>query len=215
VQLTGTPEEIRAWARERCPEIDEILTKARARVSWTKRQVDEHQAAALGALARAYNHNGARILEIGTATGYSSAVLALSAPRARVLTLNPNASEHAEAVANLDGLANVECRALHSWKLLEDYDGPPLDFVFVDGDHGRMVMDLPWFDHLAIGGLMLFHDYAPVGARRECPVVYGTLNLLARATDHAPDVGIVDDTATGMLGFIRRKGESWAWVMEG
>ena len=132
------------------------------------RAIEVYQAYALYALARQFNRPGARVLEIGTAIGYSAAVLASALPDAQIITLNPHASEAAKARANLGAWGNVTVVEALSWDYLESYAGEPFDLIFVDGDHKRVRRDFAWWDHLRDGGLMLFHDYSPAGTYRAC-----------------------------------------------
>lgn len=155
------------------------LASVRADIPQTKREIGYAEAVALYHLAR--QHDGGAFLEIGTAYGFSAAVLALAAPNARIVTLNPKDTEYPRAKENLAQYENVIVRKAKSWDHLDGYQGPYLDLVFVDGDHGQVARDFAWWNWLKAGGLMLFHDYAPEGDSRPCQPVYEALNALRDA----------------------------------
>lgn len=200
MELYGTPEHI---IKEIAGTLDvkPVLKRVSKRVPFIKRQIAEYQGAALYALATRYFGANAHILEIGTAHGYSAAILAEACPDASIITLNPNAEEAALARENLKDYPNVEVVEAISWDYLKSYRGPKLDLVFVDGDHKRVRMDLPWWDWLKEGGLLLFHDYSPAGTYRECPPVFEAVNEFSRLLGREPDVKVVEDEGVGMAGF--------------
>jgi len=168
-----------------------------------------YQALALFALATRYDRPGARILELGTAVGYSASLLAQGAPRAQIVTLNPRTGELPLARQNLRPFANVTLLERYSWDhLAQTPAGVVLDMVFVDGDHNHIARDLPWFNHLAIGGLLLCHDYTPLGGRKPSPIIYAELNHLAEKLGRPFDVSVIDESQVGMAGFYRRAGET-------
>lgn len=202
-KLKGPPEEILAAVRRRHPEIISILTRVRTRIPYTKRQVSEYQGAALYALGAQYNKPDAKILEIGTAWGYSAACLASAAPQARLTTLNPKAKEYPLAVKYLSYWPNVQVLNVKSWDYVEQTTDT-YDFIFVDGDHGQVRRDLVWWEFLNPGGLLLFHDYAPDGSWRPCQPVYDAVNEFARDDLKRPlDVLIEDDRGVGLAGFYK------------
>ncbi|HML23514.1 MAG TPA: class I SAM-dependent methyltransferase [Aggregatilinea sp.] len=188
------------------PGIPVALDVARERVGTikAKREIAAYQAAVLYALARQYDYEGAHLLEIGTALGFSASVLAQAAPHAHITTLNPREDESAAARLNLGVFPNVTVVAAASWDYLAHYRLPLLDLVFVDGDHARVRRDLPWWNLLRPGGLMVFHDYSPEGTYRACPPVFEALNEFAELLGRAFDVLVVDDGGVGMAGFYRR-----------
>jgi predicted O-methyltransferase YrrM len=194
------------------PEVDEVLERVKQRIPWTKRQIDNHQerqpwqSAVLCALARQYNHLDARILEIGTALGYSAAVMAEAVPITPIVTLNPKVVEVPQARKNLKPYPNVTVVQEKSW----DYyvrTGGTYDLIFVDGDHGQVERDLVWWNRVKPGGLFLFHDYSPDGARRPCQEVYNAVNLFSVEIVQLLDILIVDEQKVGMAGFIQKSRE--------
>lgn len=208
MNLTGTPKTIIDQIAAQYPNIHDILKQARAIVPPSTRAIAEYQAAALYTLARGYNKPGARVLEIGTAQGYSAAVLALALPDAEILTLNPH---HEEAAGARRALAQFGSRVhvveAKSWDVLAMFDAEPFDVIFVDGDHKNVRRDLPWWKHLREGGLMLFHDFSPNGTYRACPPVYRALLEFKKELGRAFDVLIVDEGGVGMAGFVKQPGE--------
>lgn len=208
MKLTGTPNQILDALT------DEALlygmNRARAWVPPYRREIDEHQAAVLYTLARQRNRKGARFLELGTAYGYSAAIMAYAAPLAQITTLNPHDQEARTARRNLEPARNVAVVEAYSWDYLAEYGGQPLDLIFVDGDHKQVRRDFPWWNHLAIGGVMLHHDYSPAESRRPCPPVYRALNEFSQWLGREPDVLVIDDGLAGIAGHIKRE-EDPAW----
>lgn len=202
--LTGAPHEILAQVNALNSKAEGIIKAARAMVSRGRQDVEDFQAAALAMLAAPYDVGGAHVLEIGTYYGYTAAVLGLAAPMAHVVTLNTLQHEVIAAQKNLRQLPNVKPLCVASWDYLKEYNGPALDMIFVDGDHKRIALDLPWFDWLRPGGLMVFHDYTPLGAPRHCPPVFEALNAAVERIDRGFDVLIVDNQQIGMAGWYKR-----------
>jgi len=180
-----------------------------------KREIAEYQAAALYGLAKSKNHERANILEIGTAHGYSAAVMAEGCRRGHITTLNPKQSECVTARTNLHRYANVRIVKSTSeaylvfekrgWQLLGN---DIFDLIFVDGDHNNVQADLPYWNYLKPGGLMLFHDYSPPGSWRECPPVYSTLNFIRDEILRRDfDILVEDEGEVGIAGWYKRRGE--------
>ena len=172
-----------------------------------KGSVKEYQAGWIYVLARPYNRKGANILEIGTLLGYSAAALALAAPQAQVVSLNPTSVEAEIARKRLASYKNVSILTRFSWDYLEE-DSRIWDMIFVDGDHRQISRDMPWFNRLKAGGLMLFHDYSPAEALSPCLPVYEAIQAV-KARGRELDIEIVDNNGIGMAGFYRRDGENW------
>jgi predicted O-methyltransferase YrrM len=202
------PFEIADVLRRRWPGAVEAVAAARRLIPPTPREVWPEQALALAVLARAYDADGAGFLEIGTATGYSAAVLALAAPRATLWTLNPSTVEHPYAAENLRPLGervrplNIDSRS--HW--LATSEDPPLDLVFVDGDHrvAAVGYDCRWHWRLRPGGLIVFHDYSPAWSRRPTPSVIEAVDAFAAVLGRGPDVLVREDSGVALVGFLRR-----------
>lgn len=209
MRLIGNPDAILDQVRSMEPDVEEVLRKAYACTQRGKQEVYAYQGAALYTLARSFNRPGATFLEIGTYWGFSAAILAQAAPQAHIITLNPKPWEHQEAQKNLMTWSNVHVFCQESGEYLETYPGSQLDFIFVDGDHKRIGEDLPWWNWLRSGGLMLFHDYSPNGSGRPCPPVYRALEGFAHQLGRPADVLIVDDKNVGMAGWYRHTDENW------
>jgi predicted O-methyltransferase YrrM len=191
------------------PELVSIERQARAVVKNTKKAVYPYQAAALYHYAKPFNDGKA--LEIGTAYGYSGFYLASAMPDSEIITLNASIGE-VEIVRDNGVFAQFSnITVLHkiSWEYLKESDGTAdLNFIFVDGDHKRVKQDFPFFNRLIDGGLILFHDYSPLGSKRHCPPVYEGVNWLASYLGRRPDVLIIDNGDVGMAGFYRQPGET-------
>jgi predicted O-methyltransferase YrrM len=209
MKLRGSRHDIIDAVARAHPEVADVINYARQGTERCKGEIDDFQAAALYALARQYNERDASILEIGTAYGFSAAVLALATPQAHIVTLNPQEHEVKAARTSLVRLQlrNVTVLPSRSWERLP-WNGGELSMVFVDGDHVRVRNDYAWWEYLRDGGLMFFHDYAPVGSARPCEPVYRALNE-QRDRFREFDVLIVDDTGVGMAGWYKRRGEAW------
>lgn len=206
-----TPDELLEKYFKLHPELIRIESRARQAVHNTKKAVYPYQAAALYHYAKPYN--GGQALEIGTAYGYSCYFLASAMPDSKIITLNASIGEVEAVKSNgvLSRFPNVEVLHKVSWEYLKESDGTAIyNFIFVDGDHRPKPLwrDIQFFNRLVTGGLMMFHDYSPLGSRRECPPVYEGINNLAVQLGRSPDVLIVDDGRVGMAGFIRQAGET-------
>jgi len=161
-----------------------------------------YQAMALFFLARQYNSEGAHILDIGTFKGFSAAILALAAPKAQVLTLNPCEVEVEEARKWLKDFSNIEMQTVASWDLLETYAGPKLDLIWIDGDHKNVARDILWWRQLVSGGLMAFHDYSDLQSPSPSHV-YFVLNAHRETCGREFDMLIVDEKGVGMAGWYK------------
>lgn len=210
MDLKGSATEILDLLIRRQPIVGVWLGQARKSIPRCKREVSTYQAAALAVLVSKFNSPGDHILEIGTALGYTAAVMAEAAPKASITTLNPKESEFLKAVENLKVYGNVTLVQAYSWGYLADYKGPKLSVVFVDGDHGQVERDFPWFDWLKVGGLVVFHDYSPEGSWRPCSSVLQAINKFRTALGRGFDVSIIDGHGVGMVGWYRREGEKYA-----
>jgi len=162
------------------------------------------QLAWLYALAQPYD--GAPILEIGTYKGKSALVMAMACPRSPIVTLTIHGPEAAEAARVLAG-RHVDIRIVKSWDYLAGYSGPELSMVYVDGDHNQLTRDLGWFNHLVTGGLLLLHDWSPVGTSG-VQACYRDIGEFSAKLGRPPDLQIVDTRQVGMAGFYRREGET-------
>lgn len=189
------------------PELRAIEAQARQACKVTNKAIYPYQAAALYHYAKP--HNGSRALEIGTAYGYSCFYLASAMPDSPVVTLNTSSAEVEAAKRTLAQFRYVEALEFVSWdyysvtgKFNREYG-----FIFVDGDHKQIKRDLPWFNRLEVGGLILFHDYSPKDSTRACPPVYRAINEMAKQLGRQPDVLVVDNDKVGLAGFIRQAGE--------
>lgn len=209
MHLIGAPDEIIAAIEREHPEVMSALASVREHVPHAKREISEYQAAALYALAKQYNRAGAHVLEIGTLWGYSAAVIATAAPLAQIVTLNPKAHEVVLDRQHLAAYENVRVVETLSTEYLAQYTAPPLDMLFIDGDHKHVRLDLPFWNYLSDGGLMLHHDYSPEGTWRPCPPVYEAVNDFCATMGRKLDVLVQDTGGVGLAGLYRRAGEVW------
>ena len=205
MRIHDTADAIIDAVRRDYPDAARAVRLASEHVQGCKGMVSQFQAYALYALAAPYNRRGAGALEIGTAYGFSAAVMAMAAPQMHLTTLNPQAHEVAAARAALAALElyNVTVVQDVSWDYHATYTGPHLDLVFVDGDHANVRRDFVWWEWLKPGGLMLFHDYSPEGTWRACPPVYAALNERRAQVGRDFDVLISDEAGVGMAGWYK------------
>jgi predicted O-methyltransferase YrrM len=210
LQLTGlTPDELLDHFTRLHPELTKLEYSARKAIPNTKKAVYPYQAATLYHLAKPCN--GGQALEIGTAYGYSCYYLASAMPKSQIVTLNASEGEWVEDVKILERFKNVTCLHRRSADYFKESDGTAIyNFVFVDGDHrpNPLREDMQYFNRLLTGGLIIFHDYSPLGSGRECPPVYEGVNAFAKQLGRQPDISVVDSNKVGMAGFIRREGEA-------
>jgi predicted O-methyltransferase YrrM len=194
---------------QRLPELFPGATEALETSKNIKPGLLRYQAMLLFGLAGQFNRSDARILELGTAVGYSASLIAQGAPLARIVTLNPRQGEIELAQRNLKPWPNVKVVVMYSWDYLAHTPAVVrFDMVFVDGDHNAIARDLPWFNRLAVGGLFVCHDYTPLGSKKPSPIVYAELNRMAERLGRPFDVSLIDDGGVGMAGFYRREGET-------
>jgi len=188
---------------EEYPELPNVMMEAESATKFTKRQVTRDEAAVL--YREAYKQFEGEFLEIGTANGFSAYVIAKAAPAANIITLNPNPHEYRNAVMGLVPQPHVHPICMKSWEYLEirrdAKTRKPLDFIFVDGDHDLVRLDLPWFDELRVGGLILFHDCKQDGVGNVYGVLQEMKSVLGRPFD------LYYDTRRGMAGWYKRHGE--------
>jgi len=176
-----------------------------------KKEVLPYQAAALYLLASQVPCPGS-ILEIGTSRGFTATTMALAAPWAMVTTLEIDPEKARVAQRAMAELFNVcvihRASTVYMNRITAPEDRHGYDLIFVDGDHKNVKADLPWFNRLNIGGLILFHDYSPADSPHACPPVYDALNEFALTLGRPFDVHIVDDKRAGMVGWYRKEGET-------
>lgn len=205
-----TQDEIMSRLENNLPGLSRTVEDVRGKLEhYNKREIWMYQAALLYVCAHQYNQPGAELMEFGTCWGWSAAIIASAAPKAHLVTMTPNPNHYKISSGQLAQFKNVQVLDCKSSDLLENYKGPKLDMLFVDGDHDNVNLDLPWWNWLKVGGLMLHHDYTPKGApARPTPVVYRWLNRFAEVIGRRPDVLVIDDQSVGMAGWYRRKEDS-------
>jgi len=177
--------------------------KAFKRSEHISRQMLPYQAVLLYDLMAQYNEPGNVILEIGTRAGFSASMIALAAPEASIITLEPEKLRVKQARSNLEHLPNIWVVKELSWNYLNFYVGEPISAIYVDGDHKRVAKDIPWFYKLKVEGLMLFHDYT----MKSSPPVVREVDALAALVGRPLDIRLIDSNGVGMAGLYRREGD--------
>jgi predicted O-methyltransferase YrrM len=105
------------------------------------------------------------VVELGTATGWTTASLALADPARTVASYDPVVQEGRERYAAL-----VPRRARSRMTFMQttgeagagQWDGPPVDLLFVDSTHTRddtLAEFCAWRPHLDPNGVVVFHDF--------------------------------------------------------
>lgn len=187
------------------PDLKPFFNRANNLAPVYKGSMQPYQAAFISWLVHNnYNYRNAKILEIGTGVGYSTAFLANACPLAKIYTINPNSSElefAAKYHQNLE-LGNIT----YINKSSDEYFGTGnkhFDMIFVDGDHKNIRSDLKWWNTLHSSGLMLFHDYTDETGSKPQIHVWNELNKFCmelKRTDF--DVLVIDTKDKyGMCGF--------------
>ena len=205
MRMRRTADEL--WERLTSAEI----ARAIAETSHVHGLMRQYQKALLYRLAQRFN--GGEILEIGCYHGASALIMSMAAPEARIMTISPDA-EHVEITRRSVAGRNVAVAQTTSMDLLK-IDRTAWDMIHVDGNHKRAQEDVAWFNRLAVGGLILFHDYTPAGAkitipeRKSHPEVVAAVDRLGEKLGRRPDVLVVDEQKIGMAGFYRGEGETW------
>lgn len=199
MRLTGTPDELNRVLRSRYPEAPEPPMNGA--------QMLHYQMLALYGLTRPFDCAAMSILEVGTGHGTSTYMLSKAAPAAQIVSLSLNKHEAAGAYRflRLFQCGNVYVLVSRSDRYRLAYSDVLWDFVFVDGDHKHILGDMPWWNQVRPGGLILFHDYSV----HTCPPVFETLNTWREKLGRPFDVEIVDSDGTGMAGWYKQEGEVW------
>lgn len=128
------------------------------------------QAFCLYQQARSVNGPAATIVEIGSHQGRSTVVLALAAPDATVVAIDPfiegpmfgGIGTKDTLLANLDRAGvrdRVELIEAKSTDTRPTWDRA-IDLLYIDGKHDYWTLsdDLRWSEHLPHGGVVLIHD---------------------------------------------------------
>jgi predicted O-methyltransferase YrrM len=104
------------------------------------------------------------LVELGTATGWTAAALALAEPGRRVTSFDPVTREHRDAYLELlprAARARLSLVQAPGAEAADGWDGE-VDFLFVDSSHDRAttVEEVrAWRPRLAAGALVALHDY--------------------------------------------------------
>lgn len=190
----------------------EILTKGRPdivgalkRSSKIPGQMLSYQAALLYRLVEEFNISGTQILEVGTYQGYSASIMSQAASMAQIHTINHALHEVDQAVINLKDYGNIAVWYCESSTWLKSEEKGIYSLIFVDGDHKHAERDLPWFNRLELGGLILFHDYT----KRSAIHVVNAVDKLCAQLGRSPDVVCIDTDGIGMAGIYKRVGEEY------
>lgn len=167
------------------------VERANTLVSNRKQSIQDYQALFLYSLAKQYD--GHSVIEIGTKYGFSAAVLAQAVPNSRLWTVDISEAMCVRAKVVLTDFPHVVVLNDSSIGFAER--AGLVHFVFIDGDHETATQDARvWWERLASGGLMLFHDY---NAKKFPDVVNAVRSL------DEPDVLLVDDKGDGMAGVYK------------
>lgn len=158
------------------------------------------------------------ILEIGTAIGFSTLLMAENAPGAKITTLDRNPEMIAFAKDNFakydtrHQITLVEGDAVDTLSSIEG----EFDFVFMDSAKSKYIVFLPEvLEHLKVGGVVVFDDVFQVGdivkpieeVRRGQRTIYRGLQRLFDATLDNPDLTATLVPLSDGLLMIRKNAE--------
>jgi hypothetical protein len=105
------------------------------------------------------------VVELGTATGWTTASLVLADPARTVTSYDPVVQPGRDRYATL---VPPKARARMAFDQStgaaggSDWDGPPVDLLFIDSTHTRedtVAEYQAWREHLAPRALVVFHDF--------------------------------------------------------
>lgn len=158
------------------------------------------------------------ILEIGTAIGFSTLLMAENAPGAKITTLDRNPEMIAFAKDNFakydtrHQITLVEGDAVDTLSSIEE----EFDFVFMDSAKSKYIVFLPEvLEHLKVGGVVVFDDVFQGGdivkpieeVRRGQRTIYRGLQRLFDATLDNPDLTATLVPLSDGLLMIRKNAE--------
>ena len=100
-----------------------------------------------------------KILEIGTAVGYSALFMASCLPGAEIVTMELDPERAAEARANFDSMqcSRIKLMEGDAAELLKELDGI-FDFIFVDAAKAQYIVYLPEMIRLSHPGTVILSD---------------------------------------------------------
>lgn len=141
-----------------------------------------------------------KILEVGTAIGFSALMMAEALPEAEVVTIdrNPEMIQLAkENFARFEEGSRIRLLEGEAQEILGDLKGQEFDFIFVDSAKSKYVVFLPdLLELLPKGGILIFDDVFQGGditkdaeeIRRGQRAIYRGLHKLFAAVDQHPDL---------------------------
>lgn len=136
------------------------LALARADAFTLRSAADPRQLAALLRLARGRR----RVVELGTATGWSAAAFALADPLRAVVSCDPVGQPGRDLYLRLlppSALARIALVRASGVQAAALADGPAVDLLFIDSSHERQATIDEWHawrPRLSGGALVVFHD---------------------------------------------------------
>ncbi len=101
-----------------------------------------------------------KILEIGTAVGYSTLLMKMASPKSKIVTIEKDEYRHSQAVQNTKIHEDIECILGDAYKVLEQLadKGEKYDFVFLDGPKGYYYRYLQLIKPILNNGGIIFAD---------------------------------------------------------
>lgn len=114
-----------------------------------------------------------RILEIGTAIGYSTLIIYSACPQAQIETVEIDKSRFDIAISTFQqlGIKNITCFNEDALKHLENLvkENAKFDFVFLDGPKGQYIKYLPYIEKILPSGGIMFADNLFLGGLIDNP----------------------------------------------
>jgi len=102
-----------------------------------------------------------RILEIGTAIGYSGLIMLKNCPKAKLVTIEKDIERHKLAIENFqDCLVDADCILGDAFEVLQQLAdrGDKFDFIFLDGPKGFYFRYLQLIKKLLADNAVIFAD---------------------------------------------------------
>ena len=200
LHLNSKAADIVDMVAERHPQINEVLREAGRIIPDRSQAIRQYQAAIVYLLAAQYN--GQTIIELGTKMGYSTCILSMAAPDARIFTVDNDPVMLEQARRNLaDDFSNITFVEANSWDFADQANDGKVGMVFVDANHQRVKEDMVWWPKIKPSGLMLWHDYTP----DKFPDVVAVVDRLAdvQRPGAPPDVVVIGGNNNGMAGIYK------------
>ncbi|MHB9782427.1 O-methyltransferase [Streptococcus sp. 10F2] len=167
-----------------------------------------------------------KILEVGTAIGFSALMMAEALPEAEIVTIdrNPEMIQLAkENFARFEEGKQIRLLEGEAQDILKDLKGHTFDFIFVDSAKSKYVVFLPdLLELLPKGGILIFDDVFQGGdiakdsgeIRRGQRAIYRGLHKLFAVVDQHPDLMVSYLPLGDGLLMVKKEADSVEFLQE-